>query len=180
MKKLLHSLIIVFLVSRATLVCGQGAVYIFEKIPNSEFYTYTTEPVKGMVEFSETVFPPYGRYMIEVLLRNNSNKTIDLKNASYMMVTKDRKKHKLEFEEIEVNTGAEKSFALDPEHIIIIYCRSPIRNDDVREIYIQLTNGSLIHFVPYSRLGSFVKSPDKYLKDLLSGLMEVFRVFKLK
>ncbi|MFH1594580.1 MAG: hypothetical protein ABID09_07795 [Candidatus Omnitrophota bacterium] len=157
------------------LYARQGTPYVYEKIEGSEFYTYNTEPAEGMMEFSETVFPPFGEFMVEVFMKNNSRKTIELENSKYRAISESGRSHYFEFDEVEVNSGGSGSLTLKPEGIIIAYYRSATRNDDIREIYVETPAGDIIHFVPYSRLGEFVSSPERHLKTLLSGLMDIFK-----
>ncbi|NQU94818.1 MAG: hypothetical protein HQ549_01120 [Candidatus Omnitrophica bacterium] len=181
MKKVLCLLCAVFLINFSALTYAQrGTLFNFEKIAGSEYYTYKLLPVEGVIEFSETVFPPFGEYMAEIFVKNNSGKTIDFNRVRFEAAGKNGKAYVLGLETVEVNTGGEKnSPLLKPEDIIIIHAHSPVRNDDVAGIYMQLSDGNIIHFVPYRDLNKYVKSPEQHLKNLLSGLMEIFK-FKVR
>ena len=180
MKKAIYLLCAVFLINCSTLTHAQrGTPFNFEKIAGSEYYTYQSLPIEGMIEFSETVFPPFGEYMAEIFVKNNSRKSIDFNSVRCEAVEKGGKAYVLDLETIEVNTGGEKSSALlKPGDIIIIHASSPLRSDNIAGIYMKLTDGDIMHFVPYGELGEYVKSPEEHLKNLLSGLMEIFK-FKI-
>jgi hypothetical protein len=175
MRKALYILCVVLSVFLHIRVLAAGIPYIYEKIDGSEFYTYTKEPAEGMIEFSETVFPPFGQYIVEVFMRNGSNRTLTFEKARYVARTLDGKIHYIELQEVEANSGGQGSLVLKPDNIMILYGKSPIRNDDVTDILIELEDGNRIHFVPYKRLKEFVSSPEQHLKNLLSGLMDIFR-----
>lgn len=181
MKKALCLLCAIFLINSSVLTYAQrGTPFNFEKIVDSEYYTYKSLPAEGMIEFSETVFPPFGEYMAEIFVKNNSRNTIDFNRVRCEAVEKGGKAYVLDLEAVEVNTGGEKNSALlKPEDIIIIHAKSPVRNDDIVGIYIRLSDGNIMHFVPYRDLGKYVKSSEQHLKNLLSGLMEIFK-FKVR
>jgi len=156
--------------------CHAQAVYSFEKIRDSELYTVKTEPVEGMMEFSETVMPPFGEYRIEIFLKNNSDESIVFNNARCEAVKNDGKIYYIELDEVELNTGEKTDiFILKPESIIIVSTKSPVKNDNLIAIYLVLADGTKIHFVPYNRLGNFVASPEQHLKNLLSGLIGILK-----
>ena len=158
-----------------SILAQHGTAYIYEKIPNSEFYTFKTGPVEGMLEFSETLSPPLNQFLVDIFMKNNSRKTIDFTDAVFKATRTDGRIYYLSFEVVEVNTGAKNDLILKPGDIIIIHCRSPIRNMKVHEIDIELRDGRHVRFVPYERLGEFLESPEQHLKYLLSGLMEIFK-----
>ena len=167
---------VVILLAVSVPLYGQyGTAYIYEKIPNSEFYTFQRSPIEGMLEFSETLSPPLNQFMVDIFMRNSSRNPINFKRAVYNVVSEDGQAAFLSFDVVEVNTGTRGALMLNPGNIIIIHCRSPIRNSRVREISIELVNGQRIRFVPYRRLSEFLQSPEEHLKNLLSGLMDMFK-----
>ena len=152
MRKALH--VITIIAGTMFLVCAYAAnsVYVYEKIPDSEFRTYESKAVSGEPEFNETVVPPFGQYIVTMSVKNDSSQAINFSDARYAAIAHDGSVSYLTFEEAEFDDGVREQLVLDPGHTITVYCRTPVGNNNVQAICILLGNGYNVRFVPRQNL----------------------------
>lgn len=161
---------VLFCLAESTGIAESNIRYELETIEGSEFYTYTDMPVKGMLEFTETISRPFDEYWVEIRLKNKSERPLDLRGAGYIARTDRNTFHRLEFEEVQILPEGKNPLVLRQESLAMIRCHSSVKNAGVKEIYIQLKDGRKIHFVPYRSLAAYVTSPGNHAEDLACEL----------
>ncbi|MFH1594567.1 MAG: hypothetical protein ABID09_07730 [Candidatus Omnitrophota bacterium] len=151
MKKINLFLLLTFTFLLSLHICVYGSVYMYDKIPNSEFYAQETAYIEGVVVFNETLRPPLDLYIVELTMKNRSEEPINLNDAMYEAIREDGSICYMDFEEIDFDGPYNDKLILKPGNIATIYCRTPIANKDVNSINVRMQNGKDILFVPHTK-----------------------------
>lgn len=165
--RLLFCIIMVFTLTYSTISCAETLPEVRKPRGQIYFVTYDNKIVEGWAEFYEV--SNSDNEMLRFVLKNNSRRPIDFKEAKFFAVNWVFDIFGLGFDKIEYNSGIKESSVLQPGEQIVLSCRSNLRGilsiKGIEEVLIKI-GSKKIYFVYQVKQKEYASFRSRVLRSM--------------